>query len=78
MRWAENTMRANAFGDTDAILGVATDVRGLTFRVPDTVSKGKVNEVETIRRDRIRPAVERREWALAAIEAANGLDGLTD
>jgi serine/threonine protein kinase len=76
LRWAENTMRANGFGDTDAILAVATDTRFFSFRVPDAVAKGKTAEVDVIRHQRVRPAVERTEWALAAIEAANGLDSL--
>ena len=73
-RWAENTMRANGFTDTDAILAVATDERAFSFRVPAAVTNGKAIDVEIIRRDRIEPAVVRREWARAAIAAANGLD----
>jgi serine/threonine-protein kinase len=74
--WAENTMHANGFGDTDAILAVGTDVRLFSFRVPEAVTKGNGAQVDIIRHDRVRPAVERREWAVAAIEAANGLDNL--
>jgi serine/threonine protein kinase, bacterial len=73
-RWAEDTMRANGFTDTDAILAVATDEQAFSFRVPAAVTNGKAIDVEIIRRDRIEPAVVRREWARAAIAAANGLD----
>ena len=73
-RWAEDTMRANGFADTDAILAVATDQPAYSFRVPNAVIQGKAIDLEIIRRDRIGPAVFHREWARAAIAAANGLD----
>jgi hypothetical protein len=73
-RWAEDTMRANGFADTDAILAVATDQPAYSFRVPTAVIEGKAIDLEIIRRDRIGPAVFHREWARAAIAAANGLD----
>jgi Protein kinase domain/TPM domain len=73
-RWAENTMRANGFTDSDAILAVATDQAAFSFRVPNAVITGKAIDLEVIRRDRIQPAVFRHEWARAAIAAANGLD----
>jgi Protein kinase domain/TPM domain len=73
-RWAEDTMRANGFADTDAILAVATDQPAYSFRVPNAVLQGKAIDLEIIRRDRIGPAVFHREWTRAAIAAANGLD----
>lgn len=73
-RWAEDTMRANNFADSDAILAVATDAASYSFRVPNALLQGKVIDLELIRRDRIGPAVYRHEWARAAIAAANGLD----
>jgi serine/threonine-protein kinase len=73
-RWAEDTMRANGFTDTDALLAIATDDAAFAFRVPNAVTNGKAIDVELIRRDRIHPAVVRHEWARAAIAAANGLD----
>jgi hypothetical protein len=73
-RWAEDTMLANGFADTDAILAVATDQPAFSFRVPGAVTAGKAIDLEVIRRDRIGPAVFHREWARAAIAAANGLD----
>jgi len=74
IRWAEDTMHANNFTDTDAILAVATDEPAYSFRVPNAVVNGKAIDLEIIRRDRIGPAVFRHEWARAAIAAANGLD----
>jgi serine/threonine-protein kinase len=73
-RWAEDLMRANSFGDTDAILAIATDEPAYSFRVPIAVTGRTPIDVEMIRRDRIGPAVFHREWARAAIAAANGLD----
>jgi serine/threonine protein kinase len=73
-QWAEDVMHANGFTDTDAILAIATDEPAFSFRVPAAVTNGKAIDVEIIRRDRIQPAVVRREWARAAIAAANGLD----
>ncbi len=73
-RWAEDTMRANNFTDSDAILAVATEEPAYSFRVPNAVINGKPIDLEVIRRDRISPAVFRHEWPRAAIAAANSLD----
>ncbi|MGA8254768.1 MAG: serine/threonine-protein kinase [Mycobacterium sp.] len=73
-RWAEDTMRANGFADTDAILAVATDQPSYSFRVPNAVIQGKAIDLEIIRRDHIGPAVFHRQWTRAAIAAAQGLD----
>jgi serine/threonine-protein kinase len=73
-RWAEDTMRANNFTDSYAILAVATEEPAYSFRVPSALTAGKAIDLEVIRRDRISPAVFRREWPRAAIVAANGLD----
>ncbi|WAJ47411.1 serine/threonine-protein kinase [Mycobacterium sp. Aquia_216] len=73
-RWAEDTMRANNFTDSDAILAVATEEPAYSFRVPNAAINGKAIDLEVIRRDRISPAVFRREWPRAAITAANSLD----
>ena len=74
LRWAENALRTNGLADTAAILAVATDETAFWFGAPGPATAGKVIDVEIIRRDRIKPAVDRHEWARAAIEAANGLD----
>lgn len=74
LRWAEDTMRANGFTDSDAILAVATEERAFSFRVPGAAISGTAIDVEAIRRDRIEPAVVRREWTRAAVAAANGLN----
>jgi len=76
-RWAENTMRANGFTNTDGLLVVNTDNRTFAFRPPAVMTNGakgtRVN-TELIRKDRIAPAVRLHEWARAAVGAANGLE----
>jgi serine/threonine-protein kinase len=76
-RWAEDTMRANGFSDTDGLLAIATANRTFAFRPPAAMTNGtngtRVN-AELIRKDRIAPAVRRDEWARAAVGAANGLE----
>jgi serine/threonine protein kinase, bacterial len=74
LKWAEDTMRANGLTDLDALLAIATDGRSFSFRVPAAVTNGTAINVETIRRDRIEPAVSRGEWARAAVAAVNGLE----
>jgi serine/threonine-protein kinase len=73
-RWAEETMRANRFGAADALLAIATDQPGFSFRVPPPVSGGRTSDIEAIRRNAIAPAVYQREWTRAAVAAATALD----
>jgi serine/threonine protein kinase, bacterial len=76
-RWAEDTMRANGFSDTDGLLAIATANRTFAFRPPVAMTSGtngtRVN-AELIRKDRIAPAVRKDEWVRAAVGAANGLE----
>jgi serine/threonine-protein kinase len=76
-RWAEDTMRANGFSDTDGLLAIATAHRTFAFRPPAAMTNGtdgpRVN-AELIRKERIAPAVRKDEWARAAVEAATGLE----
>jgi serine/threonine protein kinase, bacterial len=76
-RWAEGTMRANGFSDTDGLLAISTANRTFSFRPPVSMTNGtngtRVN-AELIRKDRIAPAVRNDEWARAAVGAANGLE----
>ena len=76
-RWAEDTMRANGFSDTDGLLVIATAHRTFAFRPPVAMTNGtdgpRVN-AELIRKERIAPAVHKDEWARAAVAAAEGLE----
>ncbi|OBA77785.1 serine/threonine protein kinase [Mycobacterium sp. 1164966.3] len=76
LQWAEDTMRTNGFGNADAMLAVATNDSAFSFRVPDAVTRGRFIEVQRIRGERIKPAVEHQEWARAALAAAQGLEEL--
>jgi serine/threonine protein kinase, bacterial len=75
-RWAQDTMRANGFSDTEGLLAIATANRTFAFRPPAAMTNGtngtRVN-AELIRKDRIAPAVRNDEWARAAVGAAEGL-----
>jgi serine/threonine protein kinase, bacterial len=76
-RWAENTMRANGFSDTDGLLAIATANRTFAFRPPVAMTNGTTGtrvDAELIRKDRIAPAVRNDEWARAAVRAAEGLE----
>jgi serine/threonine protein kinase, bacterial len=71
-KWAENTMRANGFTDTDGLLAIDTTNRTFAFRPPAILHAN----AEAIRKERIAPAVHLREWARAAVAAANGLEAV--
>jgi serine/threonine protein kinase, bacterial len=76
-RWAERTMRANGFTDTDGLLAVDTANHTFAFRPPAIMTNdtgGTRVEAELIRKERIAPAVHRKEWAHAAEAAAAGLE----
>jgi serine/threonine protein kinase, bacterial len=77
LRWAEDTMRANGFTDTDGLLAIDTANHTFSFRPPVVMTRGtdgtRVN-AEMIRKNRIAPAVRHDEWARAAVAAANGLE----
>ncbi len=76
-RWAEDTMRANGFTDTDGLLAIDTANHTFAFRPPVVMTKGtdgtRVN-ADMIRKNRIAPAVRHDEWARAGVAAANGLE----
>ena len=76
-RWAEDTMRANGFTNTDGLLAIDTANHTFAFRAPAIMTNGtggtRVN-AELIRKERIAPAVHHNEWARAAVAAANGLE----
>ncbi|UQX12467.1 serine/threonine-protein kinase [Candidatus Mycobacterium methanotrophicum] len=76
LRWAEETMRANGFSNTDGLLAIATEAHRFSFRVPSDVPGATPANVEAIRRNRIEPAVRNGEWARAAVAAANGLESI--
>jgi hypothetical protein len=72
-RWADMTLAATHWGDGNAILAVATDSRTFSLHAPGPLFRGKVRDLDVIRRERIQPKVDHGDWAAAAIEAVNAL-----
>jgi uncharacterized membrane protein YgcG len=74
--WAAKTRDASAMGDHDALLAVATNTRLYTFTVPQGLTAGELNGLQS---NKIEPAVDAKDWRGAAVAAADGLniaDGL--
>ncbi len=69
--WAENTWRQSFLGDHDAILAVAIEDRAYALLVPKAAT-GDV-DVDKLRRDAVEPKLHDRNWAGAAVAAADGL-----
>ncbi|EHB53799.1 protein of unknown function DUF477 [Mycolicibacterium rhodesiae JS60] len=76
MGWTEETRLTSDLGDQDAILAVATTQRSYAFLVPSAAAGGDSAGVDSLRRDKIEPALHDNDWAGAAIAAANGLAAL--
>jgi hypothetical protein len=76
MGWTEETRLTSDLGDQDAILAVATKQRSYAFLVPSAAAGGDSAGVDSLRRDKIEPALHANDWAGAAIAAANGLGTL--
>jgi serine/threonine protein kinase, bacterial len=74
LRWAQNTVRDNAFTDTDALLAISTALRIYAFQVPPAMTAGTAINIADLRRNHIEPAVLAADWKGAAVAAANGLD----
>ncbi len=74
--WAQQTQKISDLGNEDAILAVATDQRSYAFLVSPAAAGGSSTKVDNIRRDAIEPALRNKDWAGAAMAAANGLSGL--
>ncbi|CAN5380925.1 TPM domain-containing protein [soil metagenome] len=72
--WAQDTMSLSGFGDDDALLAVAIGDREYAFQVPETAAGGLYDRASDVRRSDIEPALQRSDWAQAAIGAANGLN----
>ncbi|TDO07423.1 TLP18.3/Psb32/MOLO-1 phosphatase superfamily protein [Mycobacterium sp. BK086] len=73
MGWTEETRLTSDLGDQDAILAVATTQRSYAFLVPSAAAGGDSAGVDSLRRDKIEPALHANDWAGAAVAAANGL-----
>ncbi|GLE50740.1 TPM domain-containing protein [Mycobacterium montefiorense] len=79
--WADRTRSASGMGDNDVLLAVATNTKAYSFVVPPKVHDLTATELNSLRTNKIEPAVGAKDWAGAAVAAADGLDksdGLTD
>lgn len=72
--WAQGTVRASDLGGYDALLAVATTSRAYAFLVPSTIKSVNAGQVDSLRRNKIEPALHNGDWSGAAVAAANGLD----
>lgn len=72
--WAQGTVRASDLGGYDALLAVATTSRAYAFLVPSTIKSVNSGQVDSLRRNKIEPALHNGDWGGAAVAAANGLD----
>ncbi|GAB7145224.1 TPM domain-containing protein [Mycobacterium riyadhense] len=72
--WADRTRSASAMGDHDALLAVATNTKSYTFTVPPNVQGLTADELNSLRSNKIEPAVNAKDWSRAAVAAADGLN----
>jgi uncharacterized membrane protein YgcG len=68
--WADRTRSASAMGDYDALLAVATNTKLYAFTVPGLPAA----ELNALRSNQIDPAINAKEWSIATVAAADGLD----
>ncbi|OBA70028.1 hypothetical protein A5641_13765 [Mycobacterium sp. 1554424.7] len=68
--WVNQTRSASGMGDHDALLAVATNTKLYAFDVPGLPAA----ELNALRSNQIDPAVNAKEWSIAAVAAADGLD----
>jgi hypothetical protein len=68
--WANQTRSASGMGDHDALLAVATNTKSYVFDVPGLPTA----ELNALRSKQIDPAINAKEWSIAAVAAADGLD----
>lgn len=69
--WADRTRSASAMGHDDALLAVATNTKMFTFTAPTRLTPMESN---SLRDNKIRPAVAAKDWSGAALAAADGLE----
>ncbi|OBJ58248.1 YgcG family protein [Mycobacterium sp. 1423905.2] len=69
--WADQTRSASGMGDHDALLAVATNTKSYTFTLPKGLPADDLN---TLQRNQIEPALAAKDWSGAAIAVADALD----
>ncbi|MFV0495541.1 TPM domain-containing protein [Mycobacterium sp.] len=71
--WAARTRSASGMSNRDVLLGVATNTKLYTFEVGTRSHGISEDELNSVRRDRVEPAVRAGNWSGAALAAAEGL-----
>ena len=77
--WADKTRSESGMGDQDVLLAVATNTKLYAFTVPPQVQGLTTAELNSLQSNKIKPAVNAKDWSGAAVAAADGLnkpDGL--
>ena len=72
--WSKQTEKLSDLGNDDGLLAIATEDRSFAFNVDPSMTGGSSTLIDTVRRDKITPALRTGDWAGAAINAANGLN----
>ena len=72
--WADRTRSASKMGDYDALLAVATNTKRYSFTVPPNLQGLTAAELNSLRSNKIEPAVGAKDWSGAAVAAADGLN----
>ncbi len=78
-QWGNRTATSSGLGSKDVLLSVATDYQSYDlFPIdPDAVGLDQ-SDVDTIANDHVLPALKSRDWAGAAIAAADGIDAVKE
>ncbi|WP_068181326.1 TPM domain-containing protein [Mycobacterium sp. UM_CSW] len=72
--WADRTRSTSAMGDYDALLAVATNTKLYAFTAPPNMEGLTAAELNSLRSNKIEPAVNAKDWRGAAVAAADGLN----
>ncbi|MEE3064012.1 MAG: TPM domain-containing protein [Actinomycetota bacterium] len=72
--WADKTRTASGMDDHDALLAVATNTKAYAFSVPGKVPGLTAADLNSLRSNKIEPAVSAKDFSGAAVAAAAGLD----
>ncbi len=75
--WADRTRSLSEMGDHDVLLAVATNTKTYSFTVPAKVQDFTTAELNSLRSNKIEPAVLKKDWSGAAVAAADGLNKST-
>lgn len=72
--WADRTRTESRMGNNDVLLAVATNTKLYAFVVPPKMQGPATADLNSLRNNKIEPAVGAKDWSSAAVAAADGLD----